>query len=409
MQADLSESLKRRLLLELREYWSKDPKYKDTLTQNIQGKYSFDQRPQQAIVLKGTSANPIKFSADHYQGIVVSYCTLFKAFGKEGSSIEWVKEDGRAIQKNDGVFPTAPGIYYIEIKKEVVDWRGVPAEYLVFYVDPLLEVVDERPTQMSPTTYTLSAEKFHPGSLLVYEMPGNLPLYVGVNYVADPLTGKIVLTQPLPANTHLSADYYYAGESSGPFVVEENGANNSVLPGVVIAFGRRAFDGDVMAIGVTRRRSAAAREYGGRWEMSVDLDVIARDVHVQGEISDKTLMYLHTELRDRLSFEGIEIDSVTSGGESEEPYDENGDDYFYTSSISLTILTNWAIHLPLGQQITRILPGTLVADQIAAGLSDDQLLASGITSGIRATEQLGLTSIQDPWYRDRTANFEIIR
>lgn len=409
MFADLSENIKRRILLELREFWSKDPKYKDSLVNNIQGRFSFDERPQQAIILKSASASPIKFSADHYQGILESYCQLFRAFGKLGTSIEWIKEDSRAIQKNNGLFPSAPGVYYIEVRAEVVDWRGVPDEYLVFYIDPLLEKVNERPTQGSPTTHTLSAGSFITGSLVLYEMPGNLPLYEGINYSADPDTGIITLARPLPPRTFLSADYYYQGSSSGPYVVEENGSNNTAIPGVTLVFGRRAFAGDVMAVGITRRRTASAREYGGRWEMSLDLEVIARDVLAQGEITDRTLMYLHAELRDRLSYEGIEIDSVSHGGESEEQADANADDYFYTASISMTILTNWAIYLPLGASVGRILPGTLDSDKIASALDNEQLIQSGITSGIRATEQLGLARIQDPWYRDRTQDFETIR
>ena len=408
----LSEAVKVRLIGELRDFWSCDPKYKDTLTPNIQGKYSFQERPQQGIVLKVGSQTPQKFSADNFLGVVVSYCHLTKAFGKQGTSIEWVREDGLAIQRNGGDFPSAPGVYYIEVKKESYTWQGVPGEYLVFYVDPLLSKIDERPLQdtTDPRIWVLSTGNFQPGSLNVYEMPGNLPLYEGVNYSADPETGEITLIQPLARKSYLSVDYYYPGESKGPFPVQENGANNEAIPGVVLAFGRRAVEGDVMAVVVGERREGNSREYGGKFEVSVDMDIIARDVYSQNEISDRTLMFLNSELRDRLSFDGFEIDSVTFGGEGEEVYDETGDDYFYTGSISLTVLTDWAVRVPFGSSISRILPGsTVLEDQVNSALSTDQLISTGFAGGLKYADKLGLAQIQDPWFRERSKNYETIR
>ena len=248
MYANLSESIKRTLIGELRRFWSKDPKYRDTLVDNIQGRYSFEARPQQAIILKSTSANPIMFGADHYQGAVLSYCHLVRVFGQEGTSIEWVREDALAIQANNSYFPTPAGVYYIEVLKEAYSYRGVPGEYLVFYVDPLLEVVDEAPIYIDPLTYEVSAGKFHPGSLRLFEMPGNIPLYENVGYIADSSTGRITLVEPSASGTFLSVDYRYPGVTTGPFPVEENGANNTAVPGVVLAFGRKAYAGGCLRV-----------------------------------------------------------------------------------------------------------------------------------------------------------------
>ena len=150
MFANLTEALKATMIAEIRHYWAKDPQYRDSLVPNIQGKYSFRERPQQAIILKSQSASPFQLSADHFQGTVMSYCYLMKVYGQEGTSIEWVREDAVAIRANNGVFPTARGIYYIEVRAEELVVRGVPSERLVFYVDPLLEVIDETPTVLSP-------------------------------------------------------------------------------------------------------------------------------------------------------------------------------------------------------------------------------------------------------------------
>ena len=53
MFANLTVAVKRRILQELRSFWSLDPNYRDTLVPNIQGRYSFRERPQQAIIVKG--------------------------------------------------------------------------------------------------------------------------------------------------------------------------------------------------------------------------------------------------------------------------------------------------------------------------------------------------------------------
>lgn len=409
MFANLTEAIKRRILQELRLFWGGDPQYRDTLVPNIQGRYSFDERPQQAIILKGQSASPLQISADHFQGTIISYCALTKVYGQRGTSIEWVRENGPAIRANQGMFPSPPGIYYIEVRLENVNVRGVPEQKLVFYVDPLLEVIDERAMMLDPRLYEVAAGGFHPGSLRVYEMPGNILYYEGVNYDADPASGHITLASPLPPNTYLSVDYRYTDESRGPFPLPENGADTNAIPGVVLAFGRRAYDGDIMAVVVGERREEVAHEYGGHWEMSLDMDIMARDLYAQGEITDRTLMYLYTEARERLSVEGIEITQASMGGEAEEVYDETGDDYFFTASISLSIMTHWIIHVPIGRTITRAATNTVSETEMVAGLTDDQLIEMGSPTGLQYTADLGLVDLRDPWFRDHTATYDLIR
>lgn len=415
MFANLTEAMKRRLLLELRRFWSFDPKYRDTLVDNIQGKYAFSERPQVGIILKGSSANPMQLSADNFQGTVVSYCHLAKVYGKPGLSVEWVREDSRAIQKNGGVFPSPRGIYFLEVRLEdagVVDPTcptPMNGEQLVFYVDPLLDVVDEQPARMSALVYELSAGQFYDGSLRLYLMPGNVPLTLGRDYTADPATGVITLARTLPSSDFLSADYRYAGESVGPFPVPQDGSNNTAIPGVVLAFGRRVEDGDIMLVVVGDVREPSAREYGGRWEMSFDLDIMARDTAAQQEITDRTLMFFHAVARNRLSEEGIEITQISMGGEAEEVYDETGDDYYFTASLSLTILTDWCLHVPLDHAFARIIPVALASEQALTGLTDDQIAVSGSPTGLHVVQDLRFLNPTDPFFRDRTRDYELIR
>lgn len=407
MFANLTESIKRRFIMELRNYWSTEPQYKDNLV--IQGKFSFDERPQQAIILKGNSASPSSLAADHFMGTVASYCALTGYYGKLGTSIEWVKEDSVAIQRNNSEFPSPPGVYYVEIVEEEVLVRGEPRNKLVFYVDPLLEIVNERPIRINNYTFQNTVGNFHQGSLRVFEVPSNIPYYEGVNYTADPLTGEITLNSALPPNLSLSIDYRYAGQSTGPFPVEENGTNNTAIDGVVLAFGRRAYDGDIMCVLVSGTREDAYLQYGGNWELSLDFDIMARDLYSQGEIADRTVMYLYTELRDRLGREGIVITNVSHGGEGEETYDENGDDYFYTASVSVEVMSDWFMFKPLPRYLSRLVPHQLSTEISQSTLSDDELIESGNPTTLTLVESLKLVELRDPFYSNRTKDFELIR
>lgn len=405
----LTEAVKTRLLHELRRYWSYNPNYKDTLVPNIQGKYSFKERPCQAIILKGVSANQVRLSADNFQGTVVSHCHLVGVDNFPGTSIEWVTEDARAIADNGGVFPSPPGIYYIEIKKEMVEMGGVPTERFVFYVDPLLSVVDETPMQMSPSQWQLQNGAFHPGSLRLFEMPGPIPLVEGVNYTADPSTGDITLNRPVSGKRWISADYRYAGESAGPYLILENHTNVKAIPGVTLAFGRRVAENDVLMVVVSETREPNAMEYGGRWEMSLDLDIMALDVHQQGEITDQTMFYLACVARNRLSTEGIEILEVSMGGESEEVYDETADDYFYTASISVQVQTDWHLRVPLTASIHHVIPLTQSQAADNAGKTDEELVEQGEGNQVMAVPDLQARAIEDPFFVGRNKTYEVIR
>jgi hypothetical protein len=141
---------------------------------------------------------------------------------------------------------------------------------------------------------------------------------------------------------------------------------------VVLAFGKRARVGDKLAVVVYPDRVDAANAYGGRFDVTFELDVVSQDTNQVEEIADLVTMYLWGEKRPILSDEGIEITNVSLGGESEEPYDETGDLNYYISSLTVEIQADWEIHLPLPLTISRIAPkGGL--KEVIAGLSPAQL------------------------------------
>jgi hypothetical protein len=397
MYFQLTEALKRRFIEELRRYWSYHPKYRDDLVQNIQGKFSFKERPQHGIIIKTGSGNRVDLSADNYIGVVESYCLMTRVKNKPGLSVEWVREDSVAIQNNNGYFPSPPGLYYLDVQDE--------GGSLVFYVDPLVEVFHE-PVSMIDTTSGQLQQTPTARSLRLYEQPSRFQLVEGVNYDLD-ATGGITLTNPLTGGRWLQADYRYPTPSTGPYPITEMHANNVAIPGVVIAFGRRAQHGDQVAIMVHDIRRPAYMEYGGKWELTLDCDVMSRDVHAQQEIVDQTVVYLWGVLRSHLSHKGIEITDVSMGGESEEVYDENGDDYFYNANFTITCQTDWSIHVPIDGWMRQAAPLTRAqASQIAA-LADDDL--RGEDGNIKGLEALGVEAVQDPFWSGRRGTFEMVK
>ena len=245
-------------------------------------------------------------------------------------------------------------------------------------------------------------------------MPGNIRLYEDTNYTADPATGLVTLIDELNDDDgeFVSADYRCPGETTGPWKVFENRALREPIPGAVLAFGRRITKGDRLAVVVQRKRTIAALEYGGRWDLTLDVDVIARDPLSQREILDQTALYLWATARPRLSSQGIEVLAVNMGGETEEVYDENADDYFYNASFSMQLQTDWSIHVPLGITLRGVEPGggppiapgtaplTPPFIEQIAGLTDQQI--AEIQTNIRGLAALGLRAPWDPYFTGKS-------
>lgn len=369
----LTEAVRRRFIKELRAFWSLHPKYQD-LVDNIQGKFSFEERPQYGIILKTSSGNKVQFSPDNFIGTGVSYITLAKIPGHPGHSVEWVREDGIAIQKNGGVFPSQAGVYYCEMTSEDE-----------FCVDPLLDIRDERLSMVTNSEGVLSGVPYV-DSLRLFELPGERRLVEGVDYSVGDDGNTIYLSTPLGNNQSISADFRVVGITTGPWKVLPRSGMNQAIPGVVQVFGTRYQKGDRWAVLVSSTREPAYLEYGGKWELSVDLEIIARDVNSQAEISDATAMFLWAILRTNLIDEGIDITDVNMGGETEEIYDENGDDYFFGSSISVTLQADWFLFTPI---VSRVMSYTEEIKGLPGSLS--------------------LSPFRDPYFVSKADSFEMIK
>lgn len=397
----LTEQIQRIFEEVLRQYWQYHPRFQD-LAGNIQGKYAFSKRPQHGIILKNSSGNFTRLSADNYQGALRTYVYLAHQEGSPGTSLEWVRENALAIQENGGRFPSPPGVYYIDFH----DDTGRPTDE-AFYLETLLDVYAETVPKIGGSIYRLQRGRFLPGTLRLFLMPGSVLLDPGTHYTAQAATGVIQVSIPMAPGDYLSADYRYAAQGpKGPFKVIPERALIHPIPGAVLAFGRRIVPGDRLAVMVHPTRKLSVLEYGNRTELSLDMDIVSRDVLNMREIVDQTMMFLEFQARAHLAPRGIEIVSVGHGGESEEPYDPNTGENFYTASLSVQVQTDCSVHIPVAAWVRSLVAQTpLAVWKSLPGLPEEVLAELGQEMpGLSSTmSSLGLVPTKvDPFYFGKT-------
>ncbi len=153
----------------------------------------------------------------------------------------------------------------------------------------------------------------------------------------------------------------------------------TAIPGAVLAFGDRAQLGDKTVIVVSDARTEVADVFGGKFETTFDLVVFSRDAEDREKMSDFVIAKI-LEAQNRLGFEGLELLDISPGGENEDVYNQEIDDYYYESSISLSLRVDWEsyAYLPAdiwraeftskeSEQSTGYLDGSFVLDQLSDG------------------------------------------
>lgn len=348
MYYNLISSMKRRLILELQESFSRHPIY-DKAVPFIQNKYAFDERPQFGLVVKGSNANKVQLSADNFLGVVQSHVML-SYLEKPCFLLEWVREDIARVRNNNDVMPAPPGVYYLECLEEPTS-GGAPGK---FVIDPLLTITDE-PLLLVQSGVESEAQLQNlpvQNTLRIWEGRNHL-LEEGRDFRVDYETGALAFLTPLTPGATITAEYRYAAPSIGPLEWQWNTSDWNTIPGCCLAFGRRGRVGDKLAVVVYADRVDTANAYGGRFDLTFDVDVIAQDPIQMEEMADYTFMSLWSEKRSWLSSEGIEIIEVGMGGEAEESYDETADLFTFTAAMNIQIQSDWEIHIPLPFTISR--------------------------------------------------------
>jgi len=355
----LIQSLKRRVILELKDSFKGHPTY-NKIIPYIENKFVFPERPQFGIVVKGSSANKLSLSGDNFVGTVQSHVML-AYIGTPTYPLEWVREDLTCVREHGGHFPTAAGVYYMEILHAPKN----SSEYGFYAIDPLLTVTDEAVLQFTTGLEREAQLQNIPVKHTVRLWENHRTLLTeNKDYKVNYEDGAITFIKTFSPNVVINGDYRYAVKTIGPIKFQWNQADFTTLPGVVLAFGKRAVKGDKVAVVVYPDRVDAANAYGGKWEVTFELNVISQDPIQMEEITDFAIMSMWGVKKPLLEYEGLEIMDISMGGEVEEQYDETADLMYYNSSISLQMRADWEIHIPLPLTISKVQQSMPRPDQL---------------------------------------------
>lgn len=247
-----------------------------------------------------------------------------------------------------------PGIYVFDFIED--------NQFLIapIYLVKSEEVISR--TTGTENTVNLGHQNVDPSSeTLTLWIPNNdipVRLVRGTNYSIDYVTGEVTFLTSLPTGQMLRADYRWQPTNymNGPYTFDTYQENHEVIPGAVVAIGRRAKKGDRQVVIISPKREPQARIYGGHWTMSMDFSVISKDPVQMEEMSDQLINWLWAVRKNVLEFEGLTLNSVEPSGESEESFMETTGDVYYTMGISVSIQTEWQRFEPYLYEIRDIVP-----------------------------------------------------
>ena len=72
-------------------------------------------------------------------------------------------------------------------------------------------------------------------------------------------------------------------------------------------------------------------------------------------------------------------------------------------------MSDWFMYKPLPRDLSRLVPHQLTTEISQSTLSDDELIESGNPTTLTLVESLKLVELRDPFYSNRTKDFELIR
>lgn len=238
-----------------------------------------------------------------------------------------------------------PGIFFIDF---ISDNQFLVNPYYIIENEVVINKIAGTETSVSLANQNIKDESEN--LIIGYsEERGRLySLNRNIDYTINYTTGAITFLVPLEKNYTLYADYLYVPSSydTGPYTFKNYQEIHSAIPGVVISIGRRAQQGDQQIIIVSQIREQQARIFGGHWDMSLDMAVIAKDPMQMEEMSDRLVEYLWSERKNILENEGITLNSVEPTGESEEVHIDITGDLYYESSVSINVMTEWQLFDP---------------------------------------------------------------
>jgi hypothetical protein len=269
------------------------------------------------------------------------------------TTVEWIRENNNILGSISpgGSFPTAPGVYTFEVIAIPDVAKNIPGQVVVY---PDLTVSGEPLIVFDYSAFgeaQLTHDNIYPNSIRLW-LNDRKALIRDVDFLVDESTGLITFLKDQPEGAYITADYRYKMPELGPFDFKQEEFNVSILPGIVIAFGDRSQLYDKFAVVVTDERTEVANVYGGRFEVNFDLIAFSKDSEDREKLSDYVVMKI-LERQNTLGFEGLELINLSPGGENEDVYNPETDEYYYDSNISLGFRVDWFIYVPLPVVVSR--------------------------------------------------------
>jgi hypothetical protein len=377
----LTNVVRNRLISEIRDFLTEHPRYNKVI---VTHKYPDIERPKDCVVVTSASADPVILSPSHFISHSVSHVFQARAEGHPGFLLNWIREDANAVQ-NGNLVPA--GFYYLVVNNISTpeDGSGTKVEILV---DPLLRIDNEILVQDSNgyrTRFRLVHYPIQENSLEVYDTTvfPKVKLAEEMHYTVDIQSGWVTFSAPVGKEATVEAHYRYAGISVGPVTIRPLSSNNTLIPGVVLAFGEHFLRGDKSVVVVTKSREFAAEIYGGWWNINYGIDVVAQDPIESAKIGDYVLNMLWTVVRDKLAGEAIMISAVNHGGESEGLESETAQVFNHTNSISVGVSVEWEHQVPILKYLRKI---SLYSPPSSPEMTNEEIAA--LKSSLVAVERL---------------------
>lgn len=336
----ITNSVKKIIIQELQTFFNDHPVFCDGLV--ITNKFSFEEKPKYAIILKTASADSQKLGLDNFEGIVNSYVTLAGLKNKPGRMIEWVCEDVNNIAN-----VVKPGFYVVEMTEDNLA-STTNNQTCKFIVKPFLTVADEV-LNIETNGFKhafLKYQNINNGSDVILSEAASR-LVRNEHYTIDYVSGEITFLQPIDNFGELVIDYQYLGDQTGPFDILPETFNNTAIPGVTLAFGNFLKEGGVQVVVVYPDRQEVAKAYMGKWKMNVNMSVYAQDTDTQEQLADLAAMYIWSVLQEKLVNDGIYIENFNISGESEEEEVKISNEMAFLADVSFTVNVEWHAYQPI--------------------------------------------------------------
>jgi len=352
----IKNTVKKIIIQEIQELVKEHPEFHDTLVVN---RYQDQEREKVNVIIKSASASSQRLGLDNHGLTAESYTSLANLKGQRGDMIEWVRDDAYHIQD---LVP--PGFYvvkmisltefvieqYLTIRNELLDFNSIDTQ--------------GRPlAKLKHDTLNLSSE-------VITDDTGRR-FVRNQHYSIDYDTGLITFLVDITGYYEIFATYQYLRPQLGPFVAKAYEINNVALPGVVLAFGDRLREGDIQVVVVSDKREPSALVSTGSWEMNIDMEIRAQDTNAAEQLLDYIASTLWAVKQIELADRGITITEFSAAGESEEQEMDVPDEWSFSDTLSLSLVVQWELHIPILGRVERI----YIKPPIDTGIYDSVMLA----------------------------------